>query len=194
MEGKKLIFEPGEEVWIQCPKTNLWNIKGEIVSPHTAADGTILSYEVEINVPGRGSYRSTRHRRFMRRYSLPESDAAIPDDSESNSDLAVPSNSLRSENDDIEAADIEMNGSNSNTSPKSDRMVTRAFKRKQGHLMTAKKVRMLPDSDIRVQNEEGSNIEFTVSAESSHIGMQGCSLALDAFCSPFHNKVYIWQE
>ena len=55
-------------------------------------------------------------------------------------------------------------------------MVTRAFKRKQGHLMTAKKVRMLPDSDIRVQNEEGSrNIEFTVSAESSHVGMQGCS-------------------
>ena len=44
-EQKKLIFVPGEEVWIQCPKTNLWNIKGEIVSPRTAADGTILSWE-----------------------------------------------------------------------------------------------------------------------------------------------------
>ena len=154
IEGKKLIFVPGEEVWIQCPKTNLWNIKGKILSPRTAADGTILSYEVEINVPGGGSYKSTRHRRFMRRY-VPESDAASSD-SESNPDLAVPS-SLRSENDDIEAVDIGMNGSNSNNSPNADRMVTRAFKRKQGHLMNAKKVRTLPDSAV-----------------GSHVGVQGC--------------------
>ena len=45
-EDKKLVFEIGEKVWIQCPKTQLWNIRGEIVSPRTAADGTILSYEI----------------------------------------------------------------------------------------------------------------------------------------------------
>ena len=151
-EQKKLIFEPGEEVWIQCPKTNLWNIKGEIVSPRTAADGTILSYEVEISIPGKGSYRSTRHRRFMRKYNLPDSD----------SDSAVSDNSLRLESDDIEIADsradIRMNGSGSNISPKTaDRMVTRSYKKKQ--LMTAKKIGIgsLPDSDHKVQNEEGNN-------------------------------------
>ena len=123
-EETKLIFEPGEEVWIQCPKTNLWNIKGEIVSPRMAADGTILSYEVEISIPGKGSYRSTRHRRFMRKYNLPDSDSAVSD------------NSLRLESDDIEVADsradIRMNGSGSNISPKTaDRMVTRSYKKKK---------------------------------------------------------------
>merc|ERR1712240_553419 len=169
-EQKKLIVEPGEEVWIQCPKTNLWNIKGEIVSPRTAADGTILSYEVEISIPGKGSYRSTRHRRFMRKYNLPDSD----------SDSAVSDNSLRLGSDDIEIADsradIRMNGSGSNISPKTaDRMVTRSYKKKQ--LMTAKKIGIgsLPDSDHKVQNEEGSNTEITVSAESSHVGRQSWS-------------------
>ena len=183
-EEKKLIFEPGEEVWIQCPKTNLWNIKGEIVSPRTAADGTILSYEVEISIPGKGSYRSTRHRRFMRKYNLPDSDSALPDNSDSNSDSAVPDNSLRVESDDSEVADslipdradLRMNGSGSNSSPKTaDRMVTRSYKKKEGQLMAARRVGILPDSDHKVQNEEGGNTEVTVSAESSHVGMQSWS-------------------
>ena len=96
------------------------------MSPRTAADGTILSYEVEISIPGKGSYRSTRHRRFMRKYNLPDSDSAVPD------------NSLRVESDDSEVADsispdradIKMNGSGSNISPKTaDRMVTRSYKK-----------------------------------------------------------------
>ena len=98
------------------------------MSPRTAADGTILSYEVEISIPGKGSYRSTRHRRFMRKYNLPGSDSG------SDSDSAVSDNSLRLESDDIEnadsRADIIMNGSRSNISPKTaDRMVTRSYKK-----------------------------------------------------------------
>ena len=43
--------------------------------------------------------------------------------------------------------------------------------------MTAKKIGIgsLPDSDHRVQNEEGSNTEIAVSAESSHVGGQSWS-------------------
>ena len=104
----------------------------------------------------------------MRKYNLPDSDSAVSD------------NSLRLESDDIEIADsradIRMNGSGSNIPPKTaDRMVTRSYKKKQ--LMTAKKIGIgsLPDSDHRVQNEEGSNTEITVSAESSHVGRQSWS-------------------
>ena len=53
-EEKKLVFGAREKVWIQCPKSKLWNIPGEIVETRTAADGTILSYEVDICIPGKG--------------------------------------------------------------------------------------------------------------------------------------------
>ena len=124
-EEKKLIFEPGEKVWIQCPKTKPWNIRGEIVFPRTAADGTILSYEVDISIPGKGSYRSTRHRRFMRKYNVPDSNSSVPD------------NSLMVESDDNEIADslvpdkadFRMNGSGSHSPSKTaDRMITRSYK------------------------------------------------------------------
>ena len=92
----------------------------------TAADGTILSYEVDISIPGKGSYRSTRHRRFMRKYNVSDSDSAVPD------------NSLMVESDDSEVADslvsdradFRMNGSGSNSPSKTaDRMVTRSYKK-----------------------------------------------------------------
>ena len=54
-EEKKLGFEEGEKVWIQCPKSKLWNVPAEIIEARTAADGTILSYEVDVCIPGRGS-------------------------------------------------------------------------------------------------------------------------------------------
>ena len=31
-EEKKLVFEIGENVRLQCPKTNVWNIRGKIQS------------------------------------------------------------------------------------------------------------------------------------------------------------------
>ena len=42
-EGKKLIFEKGEEVWVQCVKSGKWKDKGVIDSARTADDGTIKS-------------------------------------------------------------------------------------------------------------------------------------------------------
>ena len=69
----------------------------------------------------KGSYKSTRHRRFMRKYNIPDSDSAVPD------------NSLMVESDDSEfadsivpdRADLRMNGSGSNSPSKTvDRMVT----------------------------------------------------------------------
>ena len=41
--------------------------------------------------------------------------------------------------------------------------------------MAARRVGILPDSDHKVQNEEGGNTEVTVSAESSHVGRQSWS-------------------
>ena len=82
----------------------------------TAADGTILSYEVDICIPGKGSYRSTRHWRFMRKYNVPlmaESDDTKVDDS------LVP-----------DTADTRMNDSVPNSSIETaDRRITRSWKK-----------------------------------------------------------------
>ena len=48
-EGKKLIFEEGEEDWVQCVKSGKWTDRGVIDSVRTADDGTIKSYAVIIN-------------------------------------------------------------------------------------------------------------------------------------------------
>ena len=48
-EGRKLIFEEGKEVWVQCVKSGKWKDKGVIDSVRTADDGTIKSYAVIIN-------------------------------------------------------------------------------------------------------------------------------------------------
>ena len=59
-EEKKLMFEEGEEVWVQCIKSGKWKDKGVIDSVRTADDGTIKSYAVLID-----GVKTTRHRRFL---------------------------------------------------------------------------------------------------------------------------------
>ena len=59
-EGKKLSFEEGEHVWVQCVKSGKWKDKGVIDEIRVADDGTIKSYGVIIN-----GVKTTRHRRFL---------------------------------------------------------------------------------------------------------------------------------
>ena len=67
-EGKKLMFEEGEEVWVQCIKSGKWKDKGVIDSVRTADDGTIKSYAVIID-----GVKTTRHRRFLVKVKKPHS-------------------------------------------------------------------------------------------------------------------------
>ena len=66
--GKKLVFEEGEEVWVQCVKTGKWKDKGIIESVRTADDGTIKSYAVLID-----GVLTTRDRRFLAKVTKPQS-------------------------------------------------------------------------------------------------------------------------
>ena len=67
-EGRKLTFEEGEEVWVQCIKSGKWKDKGVIDSVRTADDGTIKSYAVIID-----GVKTTRHRRFLAKVKKPHS-------------------------------------------------------------------------------------------------------------------------
>ena len=59
-EQKKLTFEEGEEVWVQCLKSGRWKDKGIINSIRVSDDGTIKSYAVLLN-----GVLTSRHRRFL---------------------------------------------------------------------------------------------------------------------------------
>ena len=66
-EGKKLVFEEGAEVWVQCVKSGKWKDKGTIESVRTD-EGTIKSYAVLID-----GILTTRHRRFLAKVMKPHS-------------------------------------------------------------------------------------------------------------------------
>ena len=63
-----MVFEEGEEVWVQCVMTGKWKDKGIIESVRTADDGTIKSYAVLID-----GVLTTRHRRFLAKVEKPYS-------------------------------------------------------------------------------------------------------------------------
>ena len=67
-KGKKLVFEEGEEVWLQDLKTGKWKDKGTIENVRVADDGTIKSYAIKID----GIF-SSRHRRFLAKVVEPHS-------------------------------------------------------------------------------------------------------------------------
>ena len=134
----------------------------------TAADGTILSYEVDICIPGKGSYRSTRHLRLMRKYNVPL--MAENEDNEV-ADSSIP-----------DSADFRMNGSvPTSPSKTADRRITRSYKNKQHQLMAARQVGILPESEPKAQNEVHGDTEVAVSAErSSHGGVRSWSYVTDS--------------
>ena len=67
-EGRKLTFEEGEEVLVQCVKSGKWKDKGVIDSVRVADDGTIKSYALIID-----GVKTTRHRRFLAKVKKPHS-------------------------------------------------------------------------------------------------------------------------
>ena len=58
--GKKEIFEVGEFVKLQNPKTKQWDTDGKILNVRVSADDTICSYDIETN----GNV-TTRHRKYI---------------------------------------------------------------------------------------------------------------------------------
>ena len=56
----KLTYEIGESVRLQNIKTKKWNIFGVVTGIRTSDDGTILSYEIDID-----GTTTTRHRKYM---------------------------------------------------------------------------------------------------------------------------------
>ena len=67
-EGKKLVFEEGDEVWVQDLKSGKWKDKRIIESVRVADDGTIKSYAVMID-----GILISRHRRFLAKVVEPHS-------------------------------------------------------------------------------------------------------------------------
>ena len=57
---KKETYREGEKVCLQDIKTKLWNLEGVVVKVRTADDGTIVSYDIDVN----GVFK-TRHRKYM---------------------------------------------------------------------------------------------------------------------------------
>ena len=56
----KLTYEMGESVRLQNIKTKKWDIFGVVIGIRTADDGTILSYDIDID-----GTTTTRHRKYM---------------------------------------------------------------------------------------------------------------------------------
>ena len=62
-EEKKLVFNIGETVRLQCPKSKRWDIRGEIKALRYSETGQIVSYDVLLP----NGKLTSRHRRFMTR-------------------------------------------------------------------------------------------------------------------------------
>ena len=56
----KLTYEMGESVRLQNIKTKKWDIFGVVIGIRTADNGTILSYDIDIE-----GTTTTRHRKYM---------------------------------------------------------------------------------------------------------------------------------
>ena len=59
--GKKESYREGEKVCLQDIKTKLWNLEGVVVKVRTSDDGTIVSYDIDVNgviTTGHGKYMS----------------------------------------------------------------------------------------------------------------------------------------
>ena len=56
----KVSYTEGERVRLQDIKSRLWNIEGVMKKVRTADDGTIVSYDINVN-----GVNTTRHRKYI---------------------------------------------------------------------------------------------------------------------------------
>ena len=63
--GTKLVFEVGELIKVQNPKTKIWDETGTVQAVRVACDGRILSYDILLS---NGSV-TVRHRKYMMKTS-----------------------------------------------------------------------------------------------------------------------------
>ena len=59
---------------VQDMVTKQWSKRGTVVSVRTAQDGTVVSYLLDIN-----GFETPRHRRFLRKLTLPDDEIAEVD-------------------------------------------------------------------------------------------------------------------
>ena len=65
----KEIYEIGEKVLVQDLATRQWSKEGTVISVRTTVDGTVVSYLLDIN-----GYATARHRKFMRKLVVPDTE------------------------------------------------------------------------------------------------------------------------
>ena len=65
----KEIYSVGEKVLVQDLVSKAWNKEATVIAIRTAMDGTVVSYLLNIN-----GYETARHRKFMRKLVLPDSE------------------------------------------------------------------------------------------------------------------------
>merc|ERR1712215_275379 len=63
--GTKLVFEVGEIVKVQNPKTLKWDETGTVQAVRVACDGRILSYDIQLSSGG----VTIRHRKYLMKVS-----------------------------------------------------------------------------------------------------------------------------
>ena len=79
-------FSVGEFVRVQNIQSKLWDTQGEITGTRVAANGRIVSCDLNIN--GR---HSTRHRKFLQKIHLPRTEG--PGEEISSDELDIPEDS-----------------------------------------------------------------------------------------------------
>ena len=73
-KGNKNLYQVGQRVTLQNPKTQIWDIGAEVTGIRTAPDGKVLSYDL---IQDNGT-QTTRHRVYIRN--------ALPDNVENHED------------------------------------------------------------------------------------------------------------
>ena len=63
--GTKQVYSVGESCWVQNIRTKKWDREAIITGVRTACDGTIISYDIDID-----GVRSTRHRKFLHKMNV----------------------------------------------------------------------------------------------------------------------------
>ena len=61
----KVVYSVGESCWVQNIRTKKWDREATITGVRTACDGTIISYDIDID-----GVKSTRHRKFLHKMNV----------------------------------------------------------------------------------------------------------------------------